>query len=206
MNIEILINKENRLDRDYVPSNLIVTDNNENNFHNFLDPNMKPVICEDIYPYFIQMQDDMKKVGLNIIIDSGYRSYDYQQAIWDNQVATKGLEETQKFVAPPGGSEHQSGLAFDMAIIRNKQFIDGITEDFDEYKWMCDHAHEYGFILRYPKGKEDITGYNFEPWHYRFVGLRLAYIIHQFDITLEEYYQKKDYYDDSFKNKVFVKC
>ncbi len=205
MNVEILINKENRLDRYYIPPNLIVTDENENNFHNFIDPKLKPAICKDIYPYFLKMQEDMRKMGLNIIIDSGYRSYDYQQIIWDRRVATEGLEETQKYVAPPGGSEHQTGLAFDIAVIRNNQFIDGITEDFEEFKWLNENAYQYGFILRYPKGKENITGYNFEPWHYRFVGLRLAYIIHNYDITLEEYYQKKDYYDDNIQSKFAVK-
>ena len=205
MNIEILINKENVLDKNYIPSNLIETDQNENNFHNFVNPTLKPMICKEIYPYFLKMQEDMKRLGLNIIIDSGYRSYDYQQKIWDQNVATKGLEETKKFVAPPGGSEHQTGLAFDMAVIRNNQFIDGITEDFDEFKWMINHSYKYGFILRYPKGKESITGYNFEPWHFRFVGIRLAYIIHEFNITLEEYYEKKEFYDDNIQNKVFTK-
>lgn len=205
MNIEILINKENVLDKNYIPSNLIETDQNENNFHNFVNPTLKPMICKEIYPYFLKIQEDMKRLGLNIIIDSGYRSYDYQQEIWDQNVATKGLEETKKFVAPPGESEHQTGLAFDMAVIRNNQFIDGITEDFDEFKWMINHSYKYGFILRYPKGKESITGYNFEPWHFRFVGIRLAYIIHEFNITLEEYYEKKEYYDDNIQNKVFTK-
>lgn len=205
MDIEILINKENVLDRNYIPSNLIETDQNENNFHNFIDSTLKPMICKDIYPYFLKMQEDMKRIGLNIIVDSGYRSYDYQQVIWDDQVTNKGLKETQKYVAPPGGSEHQTGLAVDVAIIRNNQFSDEITEEDPEIKWLIDNAYKYGFILRYPKGKESITGYNYEPWHYRFVGLRLAYIIHEFNITLEEYYQKKDYYDENIKFKVLTR-
>lgn len=205
MDIEILINKENVLDRNYIPSNLIETDQNENNFHNFINPTLKPMICKEIYPYFLKMQGDMRNIGLNIIIDSGYRSYDYQQLIWNQNVATKGLEETKKYVAFPGSSEHQTGLAFDVAIIKNNQFSDVVTEDDAEIIWLVDNSYKYGFILRYPKDKENITGYNFEPWHFRFVGTRLAYIINEYDITLEEYYQKKDYYDQNIKVKSAIK-
>ena len=205
MDVEILINKENLLDKNYIPSNLIETDQNENNFHNFVDSKLKPMVCKEIYPYFLKMQEDMKRIGLNVIIDSGYRSYEYQQIIWEKRVSTKGLEETKKYVAPPGGSEHQTGLAFDVAIIRNNQFSDDITENDPEIKWLMDNAYKYGFILRYPKGKEKVTGYNFEPWHFRCVGIKLAHIINKFDITLEEYYQQKEYFGDDALQKIIVK-
>lgn len=188
MEFEVLINKENKLDKDYVPKDLIITDENENNFHQFIDPNHKPMISKKVYPYFLKMQEDALKEGYNIILDSGYRSYEYQLNLWNNYIEKYGLEKTKKLVAPPGASEHQSGLAFDVAFMRNNQFVEHVTDDLNETKWMMKNAHKYGFILRYPKGKENITGYGYEPWHYRFVGIKLATKLYNENITLEEYY------------------
>lgn len=188
MEFEVLINKENKLDKDYVPKDLIITDENENNFHQFIDPNHKPMISKKVYPYFLKMQEDALKEGYNIILDSGYRSYEYQLNLWNNYIEKYGLEKTKKLVAPPGASEHQSGLAFDVAFMRNNQFVEHVTDDLSETKWMMKNAHKYGFILRYPKGKENITGYGYEPWHYRFVGINLATKLYNENITLEEYY------------------
>jgi len=112
------------------------------------------------------------------------------QSVWDYYLEEIGLEETKKRVAPPGASEHQCGLAFDVAYITDGNYGDSITDEQEETKWMFANAHKYGFILRYPKGKEDITGYNYEPWHYRFVGVELASYLFENDITLEEYYLK----------------
>lgn len=192
MDYTILINKENLLDCDYIPSDLIQTDNNENNFHRYKDPNQKPMISAIVYPFFLQMQEAAKQEGNYIIIDSGYRSFKYQQVIWDKYVSEHGLENAQKFVALPGSSEHQSGLAFDVAFIRDNKYDDDVKEEDKEIQWLFAHAHEYGFILRYPKGKETITGYNYEPWHFRFVGKELATKIYTEGITLEEYFARKN--------------
>ena len=189
--IDILVNKQNLLDKNYVPDNLIFSDNNENNFHKYVDPNSKPCIKEEVFYAFQQLQASAASEGLYIIIDSGYRSYEYQQKVWDYNVEKHGIEHTQQFVAPPGASEHQTGLAVDIAVIINNKYDDNINEDYNEYKWMINNAHKYGFILRYPKGKESLTGYNFEPWHFRYVGYDLATKLHDEDITLEEYYQNK---------------
>ena len=186
---DLLINKKHPLSKDYVPDNLIITDNNENNFHEFADPNHKPSIIKDVYEAFKVLQKEALKDGINIIIDSGYRSYEYQQVIWDTYVENKGLEYTVTHVAPPGTSEHQSGLAIDFGAYRDGIFTSDITEDSKEYIWMINNAYKYGFILRYPKGKENITGYSFEPWHFRFIDLDIANYIHDNDITLEEYYK-----------------
>lgn len=185
-----LINKENLLPAIFVPNDLIQTDENENNFHNYKDPNQKPMISGFIYPFFLKMQKDAAKDGIHIIVDSGYRSYDYQRVIWDKYVEEIGLEETKRKVALPGSSEHQSGLAFDVAYIRDGKYSDDVKEDQKETQWLFDNAYKYGFILRYPKGKEEITGYKFEPWHFRFVGLELASILQNEGITLEEYYSR----------------
>ncbi len=192
MNYDILINKEHRLESDFVPSDLVITDNNENNFHNYKDPSLKPMITQTVLSFFQLLQQAGLKEGYHIIIDSGYRSYEYQQVIWDKNVAENGLEHTLKYIMAPGASEHQSGLAIDIAYIRNGVYTDDVTEDDPEYAWLINNAHLYGFILRYPKDKQEITGINFEPWHYRFVGQELARYLHDNNLTLEEYYILKN--------------
>lgn len=192
MDYTILVNKYNRLEKDYIPENLVITDENENNFHEYIDPDLKPMIDEYVFKHFLMMQMEAKKEGFNIIIDSGYRSYEYQQDIWDNSVIEIGLEETEKIVAPPGASEHQTGFAFDVGYIINGKYTDEVNEFQEETKWLFNNSYKYGFILRYKKDKSDITGYKFEPWHYRFVGIPLAKELYESDITLEEYYIKQD--------------
>ena len=192
MDYTILVNKDNRLEKDYIPENLVITDENENNFHGYIDPDLKPMIDEYVFKHFLMMQTEAKKEGFNIIIDSGYRSYEYQQDIWDNSVIEIGLEETEKIVAPPGASEHQTGFAFDVGYIINGKYTDEVNEFQEETKWLFNNSYKYGFILRYKKDKSDITGYKFEPWHYRFVGIPLAKELYESDITLEEYYIKQD--------------
>ena len=192
MDYTILVNKDNRLDKDYVPNNLVITDENIDNFHGYLDPTLKPMIDSFVFKHFLIMQEDAKKEGFNIIIDSGYRSYKYQQDIWNDSVTKIGLEETKRIVAVPGASEHQTGLSFDVGYIINGIYTDDVKEEQEETKWLFNNSYKYGFILRYPKGKEEITGYKYEPWHYRFVGISLAKELYESDITLEEYYLKEN--------------
>ena len=106
------------LDKSFVPSGLVVTDENENNFHNFVDPNFKPMIKDFVFDYFNSFNESAILDGYNYIIDSGYRSFEYLQAIWDYNVSKMGLEKTRDRVAPTGCSEHQSGLAIDIASLR----------------------------------------------------------------------------------------
>ena len=188
MNYTILVNKEFPLEENYIPSNLVITDNNENNFHKFVNPNLKPMINEKVFEQFKKLQKAAIKDKYNFIIDSGYRSYSYQQEIFNSIELEKGIKYAKKYVALPGYSEHQTGLAIDIAVIRNKIFCDELT--IDEAEWLKNNAYKYGFILRYPEGKESITGYNYEPWHYRYVGEELSTIIYKNNLTLEEYYKK----------------
>ncbi len=180
MNYDILINKHHPLNKNYIPNNLVTINN--------IYLNDNPKINQDIVPYFIMMKKSAKEEGYDILIDSGYRSYKMQQDIWDLYVKEKGIEETQDIVALPGYSEHQTGLAIDVALIINGCYITQIDDSYDAIKWLFNNSYKYGFILRYPKNKEDITGYKFEPWHYRFVGLPLARKLYEENITLEEYY------------------
>ena len=188
--IDILVNKENLLPSDYYPKDLIITDQNENNFHGYQDPRLKPMIRRDIYPYVQKMIENAKQEGVEIIVDSGYRSYNYQQKVLDKLIEEVGDAAYQK-VALPGASEHQTGLAFDIAYYRNGVFDDDVKEEDKEAIWLANNSYKYGFVLRYPKGKEEITGFQFEPWHFRFVGLELAKELFDEGITLDEYYARK---------------
>lgn len=186
LSIDVLVNKENMLSIDYIPKNMYIVDNNENNFHNYLIDNIKPMLRMEVKPYIEKLIYDANNNGINIIVDSAFRSGNYQQMILDKLISEKG-NEAYKLIALPGASEHQTGLAVDFAIYENDIYNDDIKEDDKEAIWLKDNAWKYGFILRYPRGKEDITGFNFEPWHYRFVGLELALELYQTNQTLEEY-------------------
>ncbi len=188
LNVDVLVNKDNLLDIDYVPKNMYIVDDNENNFHNYIDPNIKPMLREEVKPYLENLIADANRVGIYIIVDSAYRSGKYQEKVLNNLILEKG-NEAFKLVALPGASEHQTGLAVDFAIYENGIYNDNIKEDDKEAIWLKENAWKYGFILRYPKGKESITGFNFEPWHYRFVGLDLAKKLFDNDVSLEEYYK-----------------
>ena len=141
---------------------------------------------------FDKMNADAKSLGLNLWIASGYRSYATQKRLYNNYVSSDGKEAADTYSARPGYSEHQTGLAFD---------LNSVEESFantDEGKWVKDNCYRYGLIIRYPKGKESITGYIYEPWHLRYVGVELATKLYNNGdwITLEEYFGV----DSKYKN------
>lgn len=191
LDVTVLVNKEHILDKDYVPLEMYVVDENENNFHQFKDASLKPMLRSDIKEYVDKLINDAQELGLPIIVDSGYRSFKYQQVVLDALIKEKG-DEAFKLVALPGASEHQTGLAIDFAYYENGIYNDDVKENDKEAIWLKNNAWKYGFILRYPKGKENVTGYNFEPWHFRFVGLKLAKYLFKNDLTLEEYYKNSN--------------
>jgi D-alanyl-D-alanine carboxypeptidase len=191
LDVTVLVNKKNMLDSSYVPLKMYVVDENEGNFHQFKDASLKPMLRSDIKEYVDKLINDAQGLGLPIIVDSGYRSYNYQQVVLDALIKEKG-DEAFKLVALPGASEHQTGLAIDFAYYENGIYNDDVKENDKEAIWLKNNAWKYGFILRYPKGKENVTGYNFEPWHFRFVGLKLAKYLFKNDLTLEEYYKNSN--------------
>lgn len=131
-----------------------------------------------------------KALEHNIVIDieSGYRTHEYQQKLVNDLIKEKGNEYASKYIAMPYHSEHETGLAIDICIyIDNVCLIEHDIKNLDEIKWIHNNAHNFGFILRYPEGKESITGYNYEPWHLRYVGFELAKYICENNLTLEEY-------------------
>ncbi len=124
--------------------------------------------------------------GLFIDIGSGYRSYETQEAIHNRYISSYGVEYTKAVSAEPGHSEHQTGLAADL-YGENGHYLEREFETTPEFAWLQEHAAEYGFILRYQKGKTWATGYIYEPWHYRYVGVEIAKILEESGLTVEEY-------------------
>ena len=142
------------------------------------DPGDLDPTCKE---WFYKLANGAAKDGLNIYISSGYRSYDYQSQIYNNYVGIYGTETADTFSARPGNSEHQSGLAIDVNI------IDDSFAGTPEAIWLAEHCWEYGFIIRYPQGKQDITGYKYESWHVRYLGKELAGEVTDSGLTLEEF-------------------
>lgn len=177
-NILVLVNKNNQLSYDYIPNNLEKISLEYATEDKYLQKEAKMA--------FEALSKDAKKMGYYIIATSTYRSYEYQDKLYNYYIDTKGLKYADLCSARPGHSEHQTGLAVDVM---------GSNKDYDlfaesiEFNWMKNNAHKYGFILRYPKGKEKITGFKYEPWHYRYIGTSVAKYIYEHNITLEEYYK-----------------
>ena len=176
----ILVNKYYYLEEDYVPNDL-----EELNKQYALN-NMKMV--KDAKEAFETMSKDAKKEGLKIIAMSTYRDYAYQTTLYNNYVKQDGKEAADTYSGRPGFSEHQTGYAVDVYNDDEQYTNFHLTKEF---KWMQEHAKEYGFILRFPENKEKETGYQYESWHYRYVGIDIAKYITDKDITLEEYHATK---------------
>ena len=130
---------------------------------------------------FDEMQAAAAEEGLNIYISSGYRSYDYQAGLYQRYVDRDGKAEADRYSARPGHSEHQTGLAFDL------NTIDNSFANTAEGKWVTRNCYKYGFIIRYPSDKEDVTGYMWEPWHIRYLGKDTAQAVYDSGLCLEEY-------------------
>lgn len=142
-----------------------------------------------------EAREAFKKMAAGALLDgyhleafSTYRSFDYQTQLYERYVAKDGVEEADRYSARPGYSEHQTGLAFDIGEVnRNEDFASSRFGKTEAGKWVASNAHRFGFIMRYPEGKEDITGYMYESWHFRYVGKEHAEEIYKQDMTLEEY-------------------
>lgn len=139
-------------------------------------------LTSDCNAAFNRMKEAAAKDGISLWIVSGYRSYSTQDTIYWRYVRNDGMAEADTYSARPGHSEHQTGLAMDINSLKSS------FADTAEGKWLAAHCHEYGFIIRYPKGKQAITGYIYEPWHVRYLGVDLATQVYESGLTLEEYY------------------
>lgn len=173
----MLVNKFNYLEKDYKIENVKEISSR----YAYSENNSNDEIMEHYKKMFKAAEDD----GIKLIISSAYRTYKEQEETYDYYKNTKGEELGNKYAAKPGHSEHQTGLAFDILT------LNATTENFEktkEFEWLKDNSYKYGFIMRYPKDKEYLTGYEYEPWHYRYVGIDAAKQIKNENITFDEYY------------------
>lgn len=180
----ILVNKENLLDDTFVPENLVFS---EIEFLSYIETRN---LTQEAADAAKMMFDAAKVDGITLLGASGYRSYDIQVSLFNGRAAEVGEEAASLYTAPPGASEHQTGLALDI-LGADYQFLDDGFDQSESFKWLADNCAKYGFILRYLKGKEDITGFGYEPWHFRYIGdSEIAQEIMDKGITLEEYLQE----------------
>ncbi|MGG1878733.1 M15 family metallopeptidase [Paenibacillus cisolokensis] len=186
--IPVVVNKQRSLPDGYAPSDLV-----EPNVPFSFDEahekrHMRREAAEALEELFAAAQAD----GIELRAVSGYRSYERQKVIYENNVRTKGEEEALRVSAVPGTSEHQTGLAIDVSSPSVGNALEEVFGRSAEGRWLAEHAVAFGFIIRYPEGKEGITGYVYEPWHIRYVGKDLAPDIADSGLTLEEYFDESN--------------
>ena len=126
--------------------------------------------------------------GITLVFGSGYRSYELQKQFYDSYVAKDGQAAADRYSARPGTSEHQTGLSFDATSVSEKCHLEVCFVDTPEGQWIKANSYKYGFIIRYPDGKESVTGYQYEPWHLRYVGVELANELQKTGQTMEEFF------------------
>ncbi len=164
----VLVNKQFKLNDEYIPNELVYIDT--------VDTINDKFICSSVLLAYKQLYADALSDDIKLVVFSAFRSYKYQDSIYVGN---------DDFSARPGHSEHQTGLALDVS---TREI--GLNQELANYKegqWIRDNSYKYGFTIRYPKGKEHITGYQFEPWHIRYVGKSVAKYLYDNNLTLEEY-------------------
>ncbi|MDD2190044.1 MAG: M15 family metallopeptidase [Eubacteriales bacterium] len=183
----ILVNKENAIPEDYKPDDLkaikyFVKDRSAGSRY----------MRAEATDAFHKMVEKAAEENIEIRMTTAYRSYDFQKLLYENYVANEGQEAADTFSAKPGQSEHQTGLAADVSSLSVDYELSDDYGNMAEGKWLAENADQFGFIIRFPKGKEHITGYRYEPWHIRYVGIPAAKEIREHDLTLEEFLQQND--------------
>lgn len=177
LELNLLVNKYYYLEEEYIPDNLVQIGYS----YTFTEE----YVNEEAYEAYKLMYEAALEDDILFLITSAYRSYDYQQEVYDDYVETYGEDYAKEYVAVAGYSEHQTGLALDIFTYGSTMATFETTEG---YEWLCNNSYKYGFILRYPEDKVELTGATFESWHYRYVGVEIAKQIYEEGITFEEYY------------------
>lgn len=189
--ITVLVNKEYSLPSSYIPKELVIPDVRFFAAESEEKKYMRSEAASALEEMFAAAADS----GETLYGVSAYRSYSRQSEIYNKNIRQRGSAATNKVSAIPGHSEHQTGLAIDISC---KELNGSLSEKFaytSEGQWVSDNSYKYGFIVRYPKDKEHITGYTYEPWHIRYVGTDLATYLHDNDYTLEEYFNYNPGFD-----------
>lgn len=189
MKYDVLVNRKNKISDDFINNIKLIS---------VKDVNGNDVLIEEkAFSQFLKLKHYlMEYEDIIVEIECAYRSKVEQETIYEEFVSLYGEDYASSFVAPIGCSEHHTGLAIDLIIYFDKEGFISCNDNFDRTTLVFEekvhkHLSDFGFILRYPKGKEDITGYSYEPWHIRYVGKNISREIFHLGITLEEYYEKK---------------
>lgn len=173
----ILVNKYTFLPSKYAPNDIVAM----SNWYAYPGNSIR----KEVYSAFKEMSAAAKESKITLVVNSSYRDYATQKKIYDDYEDSKGIEYADKYAARPDFSEHQTGLSLDIFTLDSNM---NTFENTDAFKWLNANSYKYGFILRYPKDKTDITGYSYEAWHYRYVGKDLAKKVYSSGLTYDEYY------------------
>jgi D-alanyl-D-alanine carboxypeptidase len=187
----VVVNKGRVLPSNYTPANLAVP--NVPLRQGVASPEMH--VRADTAAAIEKMFAAAKSDGIDLKLESGYRSYAEQTSVYSGYVSASGQAQADTFSARPGHSEHQTGLAADIEPIDRTCEVEQCFENTPAGKWLAANAHKFGFIIRYQKGTQNLTGYEYEPWHVRFVGIDLAQQIYAASQTLEQFFGLPAYTD-----------
>ncbi len=181
--VTVLVNKTHALPADYVPASLVTP--------YVLSISDVIQVNELAADQLKAMVNAANESGVTLYLTSGYISYETQDDYFNDRASMVGEAEANKVIAKAGFSEHQTGLAFDFSDNASGTATTVAFAETDAGRWLIEHAWEYGFVMRYPEGKEAVTGYSYQPWHYRYLGTDVAKAMHDIapDLTMEEYYQ-----------------
>lgn len=204
----VLVNKKYGIDKEYKPDDLVIP--NIRFSFNYKDE--KKYLRKEAAKNLELLFQGAKHYGYDLLGVSGFRSYDRQKTLYEYSLINNGFDYTQVYSAMPGLSEHQTGLAIDISCTNLGGLLTDKFGETKEGKWVYENCYKFGFIVRYPKNKSNVTGYGYEPWHIRYVGYDLAKFLYDKDITLDEYYEYKlnqdevdrvayAYYDDLLTRK-----
>jgi D-alanyl-D-alanine carboxypeptidase len=184
--IDVLVNRRRNLPDTYIPEDLVTLSEVPTVL---LNPEVNQ-LRNDAYEALKELFEAAKEeAGYVLCARSGYRSYNTQTSLYSSYVNSYGQQAADKYSAKPGQSEHQTGLSIDITCEALNYKLDTTFGETDEGKWVSENAHRFGYIIRYPKGKEEITGYSYEPWHIRYLGIELSEEVYESGLTLEEYFQ-----------------
>jgi D-alanyl-D-alanine carboxypeptidase len=181
-NIWALVNKTSPIPTTYIPANLKIP----NVYTNPEKDDDERSVRTDIEQPLIDMFNAAQTAGYSLMIGSGYRSANLQATYFNSLASSVGETAANQSIAKPGQSEHQTGLAVDISTIARNCYLSDCFAETNDGIWLINNSYKYGFILRYPEGKESITEYNYEPWHFRYVGIELATALHESKLTLDE--------------------
>ena len=189
--VEVLVNREYSLSEDYIPEDLVRV-----SVDTVLEAEEVNQLRKVAADALAEMFEEAEKEGIKLYARSGYRSYQTQVSLFNNYVAQHGEEAANKFSAKPGQSEHQTGLVMDVTAESVDFQLSEELGETEEGIWIAENAHKYGFIIRYPKDKEEITKYVYEPWHLRYIGVDLATLVYNSGLSYEEFVEEEGILED----------